>query len=209
MPGDLVGGGFPTQYPFLSLLGRQAQNVQGNLTPRSNLEWNLGGSPVDLSTALVSGDMTLVPVPVVWGDALTYVDIFTGAGATASTPTHQWAALFSGVLTTSKPVGTQSVDGTTTAIAASARLTFTLGATYVANPTDSPYGYIYVGIGMTASTVPSLVCKACPTACQYSYYTDVPLFQAGTISAAGATAPTSVTLASVSAIADIPIVVLR
>ena len=55
--------------------------------------------------------------------------------------------------------------------------------------------------------MPSLRSAAFAVNVQYADYTDAPLFLGGTYSSAlGATAPTSVTLASVTAIATPPIV---
>lgn len=206
MSGDLVGGSYPLQYPFAKLLGA-FNATQGNLAARSNLESGLLGSLQDAAAALVSGSLTLVAVPVEYGDPISVIDVLVGATA-ASTPTHSWAALYSGVATTAKLVGTQSTDSTTTAIAAAGKLTFKLGATYIANPTDSPTGFIYVAIAQTGTTVSSLISGTVPTAAQKAWYTATPLL-AATIAAAGATAPATITLASTAAIATPPVVVLR
>lgn len=202
---DLVRGQYPLRNSATKLTG--AMNAtQGNLAARSNLEWPIG-SLQDAAAALVTANMTLVAVPVEFGDVYTFVDVLVGATA-AGTPTHSWAALYTGTATTATLVGVQAVDGGSAAIAASTRKAFALGAPYEANPTDSPNGYIYVGIGVTATTVPSLVSGTAPTATQQAYYTGQPKF-AATIAAAGATAPATVTLASTSAIAVPPVVVLR
>jgi len=207
MSGDLVGGSYPLKYNLTKLLGSAAVNAtQANLAARSNLEWPIG-SLQDAAASLVTGDITLVAVPVEYGDVITAVDVLVGATA-ASVPTHSFAALYSGVATTAALVGTQSTDTTTTAIAASTKLTYKLGAPYIVNPTDSPNGFIYVALGQTATTVSSLISGTVPTAAQKAWYTGMPLL-AATIAAAGGTAPATITLASTAAIASPPVVVLR
>jgi hypothetical protein len=210
MAGDLPGGAYPLSYTFRKLTGLASNGAQSNLGVRSNLEWIGLGDLTDAAASLVTADMTVVAVPVEVGDTFSTVTVLVGNTA-AGTPTHQWAQLYTGALTTAKAIGTQSTDATTTAIGAKTAYSFTLGSTVQITTgagSDAPYGYIYVGIGMTATTVPSLVGGNVAANCQYPWFADSPLFFAGTISAAGASAPTSVTLASVSAIATVPAVFL-
>lgn len=213
MAGDLVSGGYPLTDP-VACIGLGVNGKQVNLPARTNLHYGFLGSLQDASAALVSGDLTYVPVPVNVGDPISTVTVQVGATA-ASTPTHSWAALYSGALTTAKILGTQSTDGTTTAIAASTQLSFTLGSTYIIQPGDigQPLtgvsgGYILVGISITASTVPSLMSGTVPTAIQKAWFSNVPLIGATYSSSLGATAPTSITLASASALASPPVVFL-
>jgi len=204
MPADLVGAHYPEQNVFDSILGQQRNAIQVNIPVYSNRAI-LGGDWTDAAASLVSGKLTLVPIPVDIGATITKISVFVGA-TTASTPTHSWAALYSGVLTTAKILGTQSTDGGTTALAASARLDFTIAA-YTIAPADAPYGYIFVGVSETASTVTSLRSAAFATAVTYADYADTPAFFGGTYSSAlGAAAPATVTLSSVTAIATPPIV---
>ena len=187
-------------------LGLAANVGQGNIPTRSNLLSGILGSLQDASAALTSGDLTYVPVAVNIGDPIQTVTVQVGATA-ASTPTHSWAALYSGVLTTAKILGTQSTDGATTAIGASSQLAFTVGK-YIIQPGDAPYGYILVGLSVTASTVPSLMSGTVPTAIQKAWSANVPLLGAVYSSALGAAAPATITLASASAQATAPIVFL-
>ena len=199
---DLVGGHYPQNFLQDSILGQQRNATQPNVPVYSNRSL-LRGSVTDAAASLVSGDMLIVAIPVDIGVTISTVSMFVGATA-ASTPTHQWAALYSGVLTTAKLLGTQSADGTTTAIPASARYPFPIAA-YTIQPADAPFGYIYAGISVTGSGVPSLRSCAVATAIQYADYTTAPPFLGGTYSSAlGATAPATVTLASVSKLATVP-----
>lgn len=209
MSGDLVGGSYPLTYSFRKSLGLAANSNQGNIAPRCNLEFpQLGGDLTDAAASLVSGKLTLVAIPVEYGDEISNVSIAVGATA-AGTPTHQWAAVYSGVLTAAKLQGAQSVDGTTGAIAASGLFTFALATPVIITPAIAPYGYVYAAVSVTATTVPSLSSAACATAVQYARFADAPPFWAGTEgSALGATAPASITLSSVTAIATPPEVYL-
>lgn len=208
MSGDLISGGYPMTDPFTSL-GLGANGVQGNIAARSNLRYGILGSLQDATAALVSGDLTYVPVPVCPGDVISTVTVQVG-GTAASTPTHSWAALYSGAATTAVLLGSQSADGTTTAMAASTAFSFTLGAKYIVGSiaNDAPFGYILVGLSVTGTAVPSLVCGTVPTAVQKATFTHMPLLGATYSSALGATAPASITLASASALASPPIVYL-
>ena len=195
MSGDLVGGRFPLTYPFAKATGLASNGAQGNISVRSNLEIPFLGNLADQAAALVSGEITLVAVPVEIGDEISTISVRTGA-TSASTPTHQWAALYTGALTTAAIAGAQSVDGTTTAIGASGTVAFTLPAPVIVTPAMAPYGYIYVAVSVTASTVPSLISATCAAAAQGAWFTNTPLFAATTGSAVGATAPSTLTLAS-------------
>jgi hypothetical protein len=75
-------------------------------------------------------------------------------------------------------------------------------------PTNAPYGFVYVALSLTG-TVCSVISASCAAAAQYAWFTDTPPFFGGTYSSAlGATAPATVTLASVTAIATPPAVFL-
>lgn len=207
MSDDLVGGRYPLTYPFAKALGLKSNSAQVNISARSNLEYLGLGDLADTAAALSSGTMTLVPIPVEIGDLIEYVDVFVGATA-ASTPTHSWAALYneSGAI-----LGSQSVDGATAAIAASGVSTFTLGGGgYIVGVADAPNGFIYAGVSVTASTVPSLAAASIATAVGYQLYSSGPAFYAAhSGSALGASAPASVTLSSATVQAGVPVVVLR
>lgn len=149
----LTKGIYPQINVFDSILGQPRNAANGNLPARSNVSY-LGYVPVDTSSVLVSGSTTFVAVPVEIGDVIATVTMLIGNTA-ASTPTHFSIALYSGVLTTSKLLGTQSTDSLTAAIAANTPLATSLGASYQIQAADCPYGYIYVGIGFTGTTSPS------------------------------------------------------
>lgn len=209
MSADLVGGRYPVTYSLNKFLGLPSNASQANIAARTNADAVGLGDLTDNAASLVSGKLTLVPVPVEVGDPLTYIDVLVGATA-AGTPTHSWAALYQGVLTTASLLASQSADGGSTAIPASTRFTFQLGSEYIVKSTDAPYGYLYVAVSETATTVSSLVGANVAAAAQYAWFADTPAFFAGTSgSALGATAPASVTLSGVSAIATVPLVFLR
>lgn len=208
MAGDLVSGRYPLTYAFSKMIGEASNGAQGNIGVRSNLEAGFMGSLQDAAASLVSGKLTYVPIPVEVGDVVTKVSVLVGATA-ASTPTHSWAALYSGALTTASLLGSQSADGTTAVIAASGRFDFTLASKYIIQPADCPFGYILAAVSVTGSGMPSLVSGTVPTAVQYAWFTNVPLFGATYSSALGATAPSTITLASASALASPPAVFLQ
>lgn len=206
--GDLLGGRYPLTYPFYKGVGAVGTAAQGNISVRSNLEYPFLGPLSDQAAALVSGEATLVPVPVEPGDEIATVSVLVGATA-ASSPTHSAAALYQGTLTKAAICGSQSVDGGLAAIDASATFNFTLGSKYIVQPADCPFGYIYVAITVTASVaVPSLCSATFATACQYAWFADTPLFAATSGSGLGGTLPSSFTLASGSASSKVPAVFL-
>lgn len=204
----LVKGHFPTINPFDSILGQPRNAAQSNQPARSNVSY-LGFVPVDTASVLVSGSTTFVAVPVEVGDTFATISLMVGNTA-ASTPTHFSAALYSGVLTTSKLLGTQSTDSTTTAIPANTLLKVSLGATYTIAAADAPFGYIYVGLGFTGTTSPSMLGTTGSTKdyafTSSSIFVNKPL-ACGTqaVGAAGTNAAT-VTLASNTSQAAIPYV---
>ncbi len=136
---DLVGGKYPQTNPFFSILGAQPNAKQGNMPLFSNLSYTGINDLTDAAAALVTGKMTLVPIPVDIGATISKVSMLVGATA-AGTPTHSWAQLYSGALTTANAIGSQSADGGSGAIAASGRFDFTLATAYTIQPPDAPYG---------------------------------------------------------------------
>lgn len=129
----------------------------------TSAEWLLDGSPgsfrtanmaqmdctTDL-TALATGVMTTVALPLQAGDTVTNITVKSGATA-AGTPTAYWFALYS-------PAGAllaQTADQTSTAWAANTVKTLALATAQ--NVTAA--GVYYVGLMVTATTPPTLIGK--------------------------------------------------
>jgi hypothetical protein len=168
----LIRGHYPTQNALQSILGQPANSAQGDLPVRTNLEYTGIGGLLDTAASLVSGVMTAVAVPVDAGQLITKVSVLTGATA-ASTPTHSFAALYSGTTVAAPPLIGQSTDGLTAPIAASARFDFTLTTPQLITSTNAPYGYVWVAISATGTTMPSLVTgPSNAAACQYAWFTN-------------------------------------
>jgi len=209
MGGDLVGAGYPTAYPLTSLLGGLSNIVQPNEPARSNLEYFGAGNLVDGALAS-TGVGCFVPVPVSLGQVISKVSILVG-GTGASTPTHQFAALYAGTGTAPALMG-QSTDTTTAVIAASALYGWTLATAQLITSTNAPLGFVYALVAITASAIPTAATIATPAGINYQWSGTAgagsPLFLSGTAGSALA-GTAAATIASGAAKAVSPIVVLQ
>jgi len=203
---DLVRGHYPIGSVFDALLGNARNATQNDLPVYTNLTWTgISGLTDNSTTALTSAKANAVAVPVDFGAIISKVSFVVGATAGA-TSTHTNVALYSGGVAAPAILGTQSTDNTSGngGFAASAINTVTLGAPVVITPSNAPNGYIYVSLGVTATTVPSLLSAPTPTAVFYQWSalnstTANPLGVALTATGGGATAPATLASASVAA----------
>lgn len=212
---DLVAGRYGQINPWWTLLGQPVNAIQSDIPARSDLEYLGINTLTDTAAALTSGTVTIVAVPVDPGTTVSKVSVLVGATA-ASTPTHSFAAIYSGISSAAPALLKQSTDGAAAVIAASARFDFSLSAAYTIQPGDAPYGYVWVGVSVTGSAVPSLITAGgtLATAAQYAYFTNSfggstngPASLASHFgSAVGATAPATIT--SVTAQTTAPVVFL-
>ena len=196
---DLVGGNWPQHSPFAAFLGNLANETQSNIPARGNHEFGIG-QWVDGALA-GSGVACLVAVPMDPGTVVTRINMFVGA-TPASTPTHTFVALYSGIATPAL-IGTQGTDTTTTAVAASGLFQQKLGSPYLVKPADCPNGYIYAAVSQTATAVFTAWGFTTPTAVNYQGFTGSttpaavqPMYAATAGSALAGTAAATATLAS-------------
>jgi hypothetical protein len=101
-------------------------------------------------TALATGVMTAVALPLQAGDVVTSLTVKSGATA-AGTPTAYWLALYSSAATPA--LLSQTADQTSTAWAANTVKTLALATPQLITTA----GVYYVGIMVTASTPPTLI----------------------------------------------------
>ena len=210
---DLVSGLYGQQNPWQGIIGLQ-NAVQSNVPARTNAEY-LGLSTITDGALAATGVAFAVPVPVDPGTVISYVSILVG-GTAASVPTHSFAALYSGTNVAAPPLIGQSTDGTSVTTFASGAVTvFTLTNPQRITPAQAPYGFVYAAVSITATTIPTAMAVATPTAVGYQWFTssttpkgNSPLFLSATAgsSLAGTAAAT---FASPSAKAVAPIVILH
>ena len=202
----LVRGKYPVTNSLWKLTGNLANVNQPNVPARSNLEWFSVGNLVDGALA-ATGIAAAVAVPVEVGDVITKVSLVTGATA-ASTPTHQFVALY-GFHATAPPLIVQSVDTTTAAIVLNTVLTYTLSAPTTITNAHAPYGYIYVAIVQTGTTISTALAATTTTASslvqQFSATAPIGL---SVTAGSGLTTTAAATLASPALKAVAPIVFL-
>lgn len=202
----LVNGKYPNTHPLWKLTGNLANVAQANVPARSNLEWFGVGGLVDGALAS-TGVAAAVACPVEVGDVITKVTVITGATA-ASTPTHQFVALY-GFHATAPPLIVQSTDSTTTVVAANTAITYTLSTPTKITSTHAPQGYIYVAIVQTGTTISTAIAATTTTAAslvaQFSSTAPIGL---SVTAGSGLTTTAAATLASPALKAVAPIVFL-
>jgi hypothetical protein len=209
---DLNAGRYPQSHALQAFFGATAESSQANLPIRSNLEFSVYSGPLVDTASLggtTSGAYVAVPVPVDVGATYSTVSIMVGATA-ASTPTHGFAALYSGMAVPVAPVLlpqliAQSADQTTAAMPAKTRFHYALTTPVTVTPDMAPYKYLYVAIVSTATTtVPSCITVPCGAAAtQYRWFTGTPLYFSQTATAATSTAPATLVETGVLAVAPI------
>ena len=199
---DLVGGKYAQSNPLAGLLAGLSNVVQANIPPATNLAYGIGN--ISDGALAASGVLVAVPIPVDVGVTYSKVSIFVGATA-ASTPTHQFAALYSAIATPA--LIANSADATTTAIAASGIYTFTLATALTVTSAQAPNGFIYAGVSITGTTIPTAASLATPTGVNYQWTSSGPLYLSMTAGSALAGTPAA-TIASPAAKAVAPIIVL-
>jgi hypothetical protein len=198
---DLVRGRYHVTNPTWSILGQGTNATQSDIAVRSNLD--VFGLTNVTSTTIVgtSGQVTSVAIPVEYGDIITKVGLWVTA-TIASTPTHQFAALYSGVATTPALLA-QSTDTTTAAQTANALNNYTLASAVLITPANAPNGYIYASFSWTGTAGPTVASVSTPTAgLNYGQlpYSTSPIFYAMTHgSAVAGTAPSTIASASAAA----------
>ncbi len=200
---DLVSAHMPQNSALDVLLGATRNVVNSTAPARSNLEY-LGLSTLTDGVSAATGVCWSVAVPVDIGEVYSKVTVLVGATA-ASTPTHSFAACYSGIATPA--LLAQSADALTGAIAASAAYTVTLATAQLATAANAPYGFWYVSGSQTATAASTLAAIATPTAVGYAWTTNGPLFFSATHgSAVAGTAPATIATPAAKAVA--PIVIL-
>jgi hypothetical protein len=204
----LTHGRYPIFSPVQALCGQTAQSETANTPIRSNLELPIySGALADTASlgGTTTGVMIAVPVPVDVGQTYSTVSFVVGATA-ASTPTHSFAALYSGTPVAAPPLIGQSTDGTTAAMAASTRFDFTLTTPQTITPAQAPQKYVWAAISVTsATTVPSAVTTPCGAAAtQFRWFANGPLYFCQTSgSATAGTAPSTLINASTLTVAPV------
>lgn len=204
---DLVGGKYPQLAPLSAFTGGLSNVAQSNIPARSNAEW-YGLSGLSDGALAGSGIGCVVPVPVDPFMTISAVNIIIG-GTAASTPTHQFAAIYAGTGSAPALLG-QSTDTTTAAIAASLPYHWTLATPLLITPTQAPNGFVYVVISITASTVPTAASVATVSGVNNGsaqWGANAPLFLSSTAGSALA-GTAAATIASPSTKAVAPIVFL-
>lgn len=207
MSGDLLGGKYPLNSSMAALLGGLSNVVQGNIPARSNLEWPIGN--LSDGALAATGIAAVVPVPVDPGTVVSKVSLLIGATAGA-TITHGFAALYAGTGTAPALIGQSTDIGTTAAITASTLYSFSLTAAQLVTSTNAPNGFVYAAIVFTqsAGTIPTAVSMATPTGVNYQWTATNGPLTLGATAGSSLTTTAAATIASPSAKAVAPIVIL-
>ena len=205
---DLSSGRYPDTFEDWLLDGKPAQAFRSNFSRRVPL--------VSAGLTATADTVYVVPVVVQQGDLISKVTIGVKT-ATSSTPTHGWAALYTG-LTTAAALLTQSADDTSGFHGSASAQTFTLATPYQvggAEGTTGTNGPLVLGVAIYnnggAGGVVDAMSVGSEAAAGGVYVTgQLPLLFTEASSGAGATAPATLSgFAAAAAGFVTPLVILH
>jgi hypothetical protein len=170
---DLPGGRWPQYNPLDRMLGQFSNATQGNIAARSNLYYTSLNLLTDQATAATKKGV-FVPIPVEYGDVISKVSVLVGA-TEGKTGVESFVALYGGA---SKPKGKGLLLAQSkvakAAIKPSLALTTELEKSVYISSTNAPFGYVWAGLTVEATTIETLVGFACKTGVQYEWFTGAP-----------------------------------
>jgi hypothetical protein len=205
---DLPSARYGSLNPSWAFLGAQSNIANPSYPARSTADVpGVAMFPLTDNAAAASDAFLYAAVPFDAGEVVTKITLWAGNTA-ASTPTHQFGALYSGLAASPALIGAQSVDGTTTAVAAKTAYSYTLPTPYQVKPADVPFGYLYAGFSMTATAVNTVAGSTSAQAANVNiqFSTNQP-FLAGT-SGSGLAGVAAATLTLAASTLHVPIIVL-
>jgi|ERR1700729_98475 len=169
---DLVGGRWPQYNPIDRILDL-SNATQGNIPARSNFYFFGGSTLVDQATAATKKGL-FVAIPVEYGDVISKVSVLVGA-TEGVTGVKSFVALYGGP---SKAKAEATLLGQSkvaeVAIKPSKPLSESLEKSVLITTANAPFGYVYAGLIVEATTINSQLGVACPTAAQYEWFPGSP-----------------------------------
>jgi hypothetical protein len=170
---DLVGGRWSQYNPVDRILGQFSNATQGNIPARSNAYLFGASTLVDQATAATKKGL-FVAIPVEYGDIIKNVSVLVGA-TEGETGVKSFVALYGGP---SKPKGEATLLGQSkvkeVALKKSKALTEELEKSVLITTANAPFGVVWAGLIVEATTINSQLGVACPTAAQYEWFTGSP-----------------------------------
>lgn len=169
---DLVGGRWPQYNPIDRVLNL-SNAAQGNIPARSNVYYTGLTVLTDQATTATKIGV-FAAIPVEYGDVIKNVSVLVGA-TEGKTGVKSFAALYGGA---SKPKGKGTLLAQSAvaevAIKPSKKLTTELEKSVLITTANAPFGYVYAGLTVEATTIETLVGFAWKTATQYEWFTGAP-----------------------------------
>ena len=150
---DLVSGRYPQQNQNWSLFGQANNAAQSDVPAFTNIT---AGATLEDGAAIVTKEVTVVPIFVPYGVSITKASIFLGA-TKQETVTYKWSALYTAPTSTiggvlAPKLITQSANSTTAA-ASTTTDTYEYEKTTLVTPENAPNGFLYVAFAQESTKV--------------------------------------------------------
>ena len=169
---DLTGGRWPQYNPIDRILNL-SNATQANVPARSNVYYTGINILTDQATAATKKGI-FAAIPVEYGDIIKNITVLPGATA-GKTGVESFVALYGGAKEAKgkgKLLGQSKVAKAE--IVASKALTTELEKSVLITTTNAPFGYVFAGLTVEATTIQTLVGFAWKTATQYEWFTGAP-----------------------------------
>jgi len=169
---DLVGGRWPQYNPIDRMLDL-SNATQGNIPARSNVYYSGINVLTDSATAATKKGI-FAAIPVEYGDVIKNVSVLVGA-TEGKTGVKSFVALYGGA-TAPKGKGKLLAQSKVAEVALkpSKGLTTELEKSVLITSANAPFGYVYAGITVEATTIQTLVSFTAATGTQYEWFPGAP-----------------------------------
>lgn len=172
MPADLVGGSYHLYNPIWTALGRPANTNQANIAVRTNLYYLGASTIVDSATAATKKGI-FAAIPVEPGDVISKVSVAVGA-TEGETITASFTAIYAGLEKEGLVLGQSTSKAEN--VVKEKLWTQELKEKVEITTTNAPFGYIYAGLFIEGTTIPTLAGWNIKPKAGYAYFKGAPVW---------------------------------